>query len=116
MVLHPKKLLLICITCPDIKGGSVHTEMQNFNWTRSLTGIDSSSLLQEYTLLYLALSAVQLTDQADEIIWNWTKDGKYTVAQDAGFVRPTQLPKTQIRETRVINHWADPLFFCANLG
>jgi hypothetical protein len=80
MVLPPKKLLLICITCPDIKGEVFTLRMHNFNWIRSLTGIDSSSLLQEYTLLYLALSAVQLTDQADEIIWNWIKDGKYTIA------------------------------------
>jgi hypothetical protein len=58
----------------------VSTEMQNNNWFNSISGINTQELIQEYILLFLALSTVQLTDHPDEIKWNWTMSGKYTVA------------------------------------
>jgi hypothetical protein len=36
--------------------------------------------MEEYILLFLVLSTVQLSDQEDVIYWKWTADGKYTIA------------------------------------
>jgi hypothetical protein len=62
------------------KRRSVHTEMQQSNWIKNLRGINSPTLLQEYILLYMALSTMQLTTQPDEIIQRWTPNGKYSIA------------------------------------
>jgi hypothetical protein len=62
------------------KRRKVSTKMQNSKWIKSIIGINSQALIQEYILLYLALSTVQLTDHPDEIKWNWTMSGKYTIA------------------------------------
>jgi hypothetical protein len=59
---------------------SVDTELQQAKWIKNLRSITSRTLLQEYILLYMALSIVQLTNQPDGIIWRWTPDGKYSVA------------------------------------
>jgi hypothetical protein len=39
--------------------------------------INSSILLEEFTLLYMALPSVHLIDHKDLIHWKWTTDGKY---------------------------------------
>jgi hypothetical protein len=39
--------------------------------------INSAELLEEFTMLYMALAPIQLNDQNDEIVWKWTGDGKY---------------------------------------
>jgi hypothetical protein len=35
--------------------------------------------MEEFTLLFMALSSITLLDQVDTITWRWTRDGKYTV-------------------------------------
>jgi hypothetical protein len=37
-------------------------------------------MLEEYIMLYMALSAVTLSDQPDEINWRWTSNGIYLTA------------------------------------
>jgi hypothetical protein len=37
-------------------------------------------MIEEFTMLFMALSNVTLNDQQDIISWRWTPDGKYTVA------------------------------------
>jgi hypothetical protein len=56
----------------------VATELQDNNWIKNLGEINSTSALEEYILLYSALSTMALTDQRDQIIWRWTSNGKYT--------------------------------------
>jgi hypothetical protein len=57
----------------------VFTELHNQNWIRNLAGINTTTLLEEFTLLYMALSDAQLSDHKDQILWKWTLDGKYSV-------------------------------------
>lgn len=58
----------------------MQTELQNSNWIRNLNNVNSSTLVQEFTLFFMALADVQLSDHKDEIIWKWTLDGKYSIA------------------------------------
>jgi hypothetical protein len=51
------------------KKRSVHCELKNNNWIRRLRKIDTSAKLDEYVLLFLAISSVALSDNKDEIIW-----------------------------------------------
>jgi hypothetical protein len=36
--------------------------------------------MEEFTMLFMALEDVSLSDQPDKITWKWTHDGNYTVA------------------------------------
>jgi hypothetical protein len=36
--------------------------------------------MEEFTLLFMAISSVTLTDQENSITWRWTRDEKFTVA------------------------------------
>jgi hypothetical protein len=45
-----------------------------------LQDIDSPALLEEFTLLFMAISSVMLTNQKDQISWKWARDGCYSVA------------------------------------
>jgi hypothetical protein len=35
--------------------------------------------MEEFTLLFMAISSVTLTDQEGSITWRWTRDGKFIV-------------------------------------
>jgi hypothetical protein len=50
-----------------VKKRNVHTELQNFNWIRSLASIDSPALLDEFILLFMTLESVVLSHQKDKI-------------------------------------------------
>jgi hypothetical protein len=76
----PKELAPNLFQAARYKGRSVFTELQNQNWIRNLAGINSSALLEEFTLLYMALADVQLSEHKDQILWKWTPDGKYSAA------------------------------------
>jgi hypothetical protein len=81
------------------KNRSGHSELTNHNWIRNLGVIGSAQLLDEFVLLYLAITSVTLTDQRDEITWRWTSNGKYSVASayDCQFIGSmTSLPPTDI--------------------
>jgi hypothetical protein len=61
------------------KGRTMFQELKNLNWIRNVRGIDLDILLEEFVMLFKALSSVVLSDQKDEVVWRWTEDGKYTV-------------------------------------
>lgn len=62
------------------KKRNVTTELRNFNWARNCTRLDSTILVEEFVMLFMALSGVQLRQEKDQIFWRWTSDGKYSVA------------------------------------
>jgi hypothetical protein len=76
----PKELAPNLFEVARYKKRSVKTEMQGANWIRNLTDVTTSAQLEEFTLLFMAISSVQLSDQKDKIVWKWTSDGQYTVA------------------------------------
>jgi hypothetical protein len=57
----------------------VFTELKELNWIRNIRDISSPSLLEEFILLFMALSQVELTLEKDRIKWRWMADGQYTV-------------------------------------
>jgi hypothetical protein len=48
------------------KRRSVIKELQNSNWVRNLSGISTFALIEEFSLLFIALTPVQLSDQRDK--------------------------------------------------
>jgi hypothetical protein len=62
------------------KTRSVQTEISNQNWIRNLRDINSPTPIEEFTLLYMALVPIELSDQQDAILWKWSTDGKYSAA------------------------------------
>jgi hypothetical protein len=59
---------------------TIHTEMHNSNWIRNLQNIHTSVQMEEFTLLFMALSIVSLTEDKDKITWKWTANGEYSVS------------------------------------
>jgi hypothetical protein len=57
----------------------VFTKLKKLNWIRNIRDISSPSLLEEFILLFMALSQVELTLEKDRIKWRWTTDGQYIV-------------------------------------
>jgi hypothetical protein len=41
--------------------------------------INTTDLLEEYTMLHAVLASIQLSDQPDEVVWHWTANGKFSV-------------------------------------
>jgi hypothetical protein len=58
----------------------VHCELENFGWIKNLQAIHNTEQLEEFILLFMALSPVTLNDQHDSISWKWTSDGNYSVS------------------------------------
>jgi hypothetical protein len=42
--------------------------------------IHSPSLMEEFTLMFMTLSSVELTDQKDKIQWRWAPNAQFSVA------------------------------------
>jgi hypothetical protein len=81
LVSVPKDLALNLFEIARFKGRTVATELHNNNWIRNLSYISTSLLLQEFTLLFMALAEVNLGGQKDYIFfWKWTPDKKFSVA------------------------------------
>jgi hypothetical protein len=59
---------------------SIKIELYEDNWIRSLWCIDTIIQMEEFTLLFMAITSVQLSNQKDSIVWRWARDGKYTIA------------------------------------
>jgi hypothetical protein len=78
--LAPKELPSNLFKAARFKSRSVHTELKNSNWIRNLQDINTFELLEEFTMLFLALNPVTLSQENDSIKWNWTPDGRYSVA------------------------------------
>jgi hypothetical protein len=54
--------------------------LHNDNWISNLAEISTTSELEEFILLFMALSLVFLINLPDSITWKWIKDIIYTVA------------------------------------
>jgi hypothetical protein len=48
---------------------SVHDELRNNNWISNLQNINSTSLMEEFIQLFMALESVVLNDHKDLISW-----------------------------------------------
>lgn len=70
---------------------TVHKELTGHKWISNLRDLDSQMLLDEFSLLYTALSTVTPTMECDRVHWRWTPSGEYTaaLAYDAQFLRAT---------------------------
>jgi hypothetical protein len=62
------------------KRRNICTELRNYNWIKNTQNIQSSELMDEFVLLYMALSTIQLTQHRDTIYWKWSPNGQFTVA------------------------------------
>jgi hypothetical protein len=62
------------------KRRSISYEMQNLNWVRNIQNINSTVLLQEFVMLYVALQQVGLNENRDEIVWRWSANRKLSVS------------------------------------
>jgi hypothetical protein len=69
LVSVPKDLALNLFEIARFKGRTVATELHNNNWIRNLSYISTSLLLQEFTLLFMALAEVNLGGQKDYIFF-----------------------------------------------
>jgi hypothetical protein len=76
----PKDLAPNLFRLAMFKKRSVHAELQNSNWIRNLQDIHTPSQIEEFTMLFMALESVSLTDQEDSIKWRWTVNDSYSVA------------------------------------
>jgi hypothetical protein len=76
----PKDLASSLYRLARFKHRSVFTELSNSNWISSLVDITTTTEMEDFTLLFMVISLVSLTDQLDTITWRWTGDGKFTVA------------------------------------
>jgi hypothetical protein len=75
----PKDLAPHLYAIAKFKKRLVHDEMRNDNWIRGLRNIHTTQQIEEFTMLFIALASVTLTNQEDEINWKWTTNGKYSV-------------------------------------
>jgi hypothetical protein len=76
----PKEMVPSLFALTRFKRRSVQQELSNSNWIRNLGTIDNPSMVEEYVMLYLAISAISLTDRRDQIFWRWSGNGKFSVA------------------------------------
>lgn len=68
------------IYCRQIQACMVRVELNNDNWIHNLGPLNTPELLEEYILMYQALSSNSLTERVHNVIgWRWTTDGNYTV-------------------------------------
>jgi hypothetical protein len=78
--MSPKEIAPNIFKCARFKKTSAYTEINNNNWIRNLNNINSTSLIEEFILLFMALTEVNLSNDRDEIIWKWASNGKYSVS------------------------------------
>jgi hypothetical protein len=78
-MVSPKELAPNLYKQAQYKHHSVHQELQELNWIKNLTIIDSEDLVDEFFLLFHTLAERQLTEEKDGIAWKWTALGEYTV-------------------------------------
>jgi hypothetical protein len=78
--LSPKDLPPTVYGLTRFKQRSISTELHNLNWIRSLGEINTSTQLEEFALLFMALEPVHLNRHKDTIRWKWTASGDFSVA------------------------------------
>jgi hypothetical protein len=59
---------------------SVHDELKNLNWIRSLGEIHSTLLLEEFTFMFMPLSSMELSNQRDIIQWRSISNAQVSIA------------------------------------
>jgi hypothetical protein len=64
----PKDLALNLYKPARFKCRSFSTELNHFNWIKNLIGINTTTQMEEFTLLFMALASVSLSEQPDTII------------------------------------------------
>jgi hypothetical protein len=74
------------------------------NWAMNFSDLDSTVLVEEFVMLFMALEPVQLNHEKDIIKWRWTDDGIFSVSsayncQFKGLI--SQFPSTPIWKPRV---------------
>jgi hypothetical protein len=75
------------------------TRACQYPWIKNVQDITNSPELQEFVLLFVALSSVTLSEHKDEIRWRWTTNGQFTVssAYECQFIGATSpFPATDI--------------------
>jgi hypothetical protein len=72
----PKDLAPNLYNIARYKSRTVHKELERSNWIINLRNINNSSQLEEFTILFMAIVDVTLTDEEETIKWKWTADGK----------------------------------------
>jgi hypothetical protein len=78
--LSPKDVAPTLYGLTRFKQRSVNKELHNLNWIRSLPDINTSTQLEEFALLFMALEPVHLNQHKDTITWKWTASGDFSVA------------------------------------
>jgi hypothetical protein len=81
-----------------LKKLTVEQAMANDRWMTGMNRINSENQLREYTMLWIKLQGLDLTDEDDQIVWNLTASGKYSAAsaykvQFAGSFSPVDYSK-----------------------
>jgi hypothetical protein len=76
----PKELAPNLYQVTRFKNRNIHAELRNCNWIRSLGPIQSTNLLEEFTLLFMVLSSVELSQEKDIVKWRWTSGGDFSMA------------------------------------
>jgi hypothetical protein len=78
--LSPKDLATSLFDLARFKNKTINIELHNLNWVRSISRITTSTQLEEFTLLVMALEPIQLNQQKDTIIWKWAVSGDFSIA------------------------------------
>ena len=60
------------------KNKTVKEELENLNWTRGLWRMGSVDEMAQFIELWDYTLNIHLTDQADQIKWNWTANVEYS--------------------------------------
>lgn len=89
----PKQLAPKLYQQTRFKRRTVAKELRNMNWIKSLSTLNTESLMDECILLFSAIQNIQLSNERDRISWRWTNHGEYTAAsayniQFAGSICP----------------------------
>ena len=74
----PKELAPLCFSLAKRKNRRVQFELTNNNWLSSFRQITSVEELHELVQLGGLLQQVQLTQNVNDIVCNWTESGTYT--------------------------------------
>lgn len=95
----PKDLAPKLFRVARFRRRNVAAELVNHNWGQNFKRLNTPILVEEFVMLFMALAAVQLNEEKDQIFWRWTNDGNFSVASayDCQFLGAmTSFPATKI--------------------
>jgi hypothetical protein len=95
-----KEIAPILFKLSRYKYRNVHTELRNSNWITNIQWIHSTAELDEYTMLYMAVSGTQLSDQKGFQIRRTTL---FAIGQSMGFIQFNQLMNVRLEEQLLIS-------------